>query len=160
MAKPLIMVVDDEVEVADAIAQQIKDTNKYEVITAYSAKEALKQLAKNKILFGLGGNRIKLIILDIKMPEMDGLQLLSEIRKNYGDQVGVSILTAWEDKEKWEKAAEGFVINYLKKPYKKEDLLDTINRFFSGEEAKQQIETIERHFEKQKIFKQQEENKP
>ncbi|MFC1568235.1 hypothetical protein ACFL37_00890 [Candidatus Margulisiibacteriota bacterium] len=68
MSKPLIMVVDDEIDVANSIANTIKDTDRYEVITAYSAKEAFEHLKKNKVMMGIGGNRIRLIFLDIKMP--------------------------------------------------------------------------------------------
>ena len=55
MARPLIMVVDDETDVANSIAAVIKDTQRYDVITAYSAKEALEHLKKNKVMMGLGG---------------------------------------------------------------------------------------------------------
>jgi CheY-like chemotaxis protein len=153
MANPLIMVVDDEVDVANSIAHVIEDTKKYEVITAYSAKEALEQLAKNKVLFGLGGNRIRLVVLDIKMPEMDGLQFLEKIRKEYGEDIGVTMLTAWEDEEKWDRATAGFVVNYIKKPFKSDELVSTIDRFFEGKEGKMVLETFEKHVKKREEFK-------
>lgn len=155
MAKPLIMVVDDEVDVANSIANTIKDFKRYEVITAYSAKEALEHLKKNKAFMGLGGNRIRLIFLDIKMPEMDGLQALEKIRKNFGEDIGISMLTAWEDEEKWDRATSGFVINYIKKPFKSEELIATINSFFEGKEEKMVIKTFEKHLEKREEFKEE-----
>ena len=153
MAKPTVMVVDDEVDVANAIANVIKDTGKYQVVTAYSAKEALDTLTKNKVLFGVGGNRIRLIFLDIKMPEMDGLQFLEKIRKNYGEDIGVSMLTAWEDAEKWDRATSGYVVNYIKKPFKAEDLLATLEKFFEGNEGEMVLKTFEKHIEKREEFK-------
>jgi CheY-like chemotaxis protein len=153
MSKPLIMVVDDEADVANSIANTIKDTDRYEVVTAYSAQEALEHLKKNKILLGVGGNRIRLIFLDIKMPEMDGLQFLQKIRKDFGEGIGVSMLTAWEDEEKWDKATSGFVINYIKKPFKSEELIATADNFFKGKEGKMVLETFEKHIEKRKEFK-------
>jgi len=153
MANPLIMVVDDEVDVSNSIANVIKDTKKYEVITAYSAKEALEQLAKNKVFFGLGGNKIRMIFLDIKMPEVDGLQFLEKVRKDYGEDIGISMLTAWEDAEKWDRATSGFVINYIKKPFKTEELISTIDNFFAGKEAKMVLDTFEKHIEKREEFK-------
>src|SRR3989339_187145 len=145
MANPIIMVVDDEVDVANVISDTIRDTGKYEVLTAYSAKDALDKLNKNRSFLGLGGNQIRLIFLDIKMPEMDGLQLLEKIRRDYGEDIGISMLTAWEDEEKWEKATSGFVINYIKKPFKTEDLLMTIEKFFEGDETKMVLNTFEKH---------------
>jgi len=153
MKKTLVMVVDDEKAVADEISAAISETGRYEVITTYSAKEALEQLSKNRILWGLGGNRIKLIVLDIKMPEMDGLQFLEKIRSEFGyagKELGVIILTAYEDKEKWDRATSGFVINYLAKPYKPQELISTIDRFFAGEEPNLVIETFEKHLERKK----------
>jgi len=153
MDKPLIMIVDDEVDLTNSIANVIRDTKKYDVVTAYSAKEALEQLAKNKLFFGLGGNRIRLIFLDIKMPEMDGLQFLEKVRKDFGEDIGISMLTAWEDEEKWDRATSGFVINYIKKPFKAEELLATIESFFSGKEAKMVLDTFEKHIEKRDEFR-------
>jgi len=155
MDKPLIMVVDDDRGIADEIARKIKNTDRYETIAAYSAKEALSHLAKNKILLGLGGNRIKVIILDIKMPEMDGLQFLEKVRKDYGPDIGITMLTAYEDEEKWDRSTSGFVINYIKKPFKFEELIETVDRFFKGfqEEGKMVLETFEKHINKKEEWK-------
>ncbi|MFH1386440.1 MAG: response regulator [bacterium] len=153
MDKPLILVVDDEKQVADVITQTITETNKYTALTAYSADEALAALKNNRILFGFGGNKIKLICLDIKMPGMDGLELLEKIRRDHGQDIGVLMLTAWEDEEKWERATSGFVLNYLKKPYKKDELLTTINKFFMGKEGELVLNTFEKHLEKKEEFK-------
>lgn len=152
MAKPLIMVVDDEVDVANSIANLIKDTKKYNVVTAYSADEALKHLSKNKLFMGLGGNRIRLIFLDIKMPGMDGLQFLEKIRNEFGEDIGVAMLTAWEDKEKWERATSGFIVNYIKKPFDSKELISTIDNFLEGKEEKMIFNTFEKHIQKREEF--------
>ena len=154
MAKPIVMVVDDEQDVANSITNTIKDVDKYQVITAYSAKEALDQLAKNKVLFGLGGNKIRFIFLDIKMPEMDGLAFLEKVRKDFGEDIGVSMLTAWEDADKWDKATSGFVVNYIKKPFRSEELLSTLESFFEGDEGKMVLKTFEKHIAKKEELKQ------
>jgi len=159
MSKPLVMVVDDEVDLANSIASLIKDAGRYDVLTAYSAKEALEHLKKNKVMMGLGGNRIRMILLDIKMPEMDGLTLLEKIRRDYGEDIGIAMLTAWEDEEKWERATSGFVLNYIKKPFKSEELLATIDSFFAGEEGRLVLNTFEKHIEKREEFRRQREGK-
>jgi CheY-like chemotaxis protein len=147
------MVVDDEVDVANVISSVVRDSGKYAVLTANSAKEALEQLAKNKVFFGLGGNRIRFIFLDIKMPEMDGLTFLDKVRKEFGEDIGVSMLTAWEDEEKWDKATSGFVVNYIKKPFKGHEILSTLDNFFAGKDAKMVLDTFEKHIEKREEFK-------
>ena len=152
MAKPLIMVVDDEIDVANSITNTIKDTARYDVITAYSGPEALQNLKKHKVLLGLGGNRIRLVLLDIKMPGMDGLELLEKIRQDFGEDIGISMLTAWEDEEKWDRATSGFVVNYIKKPFKSEELIATIDDFFSGREGMMVLDTFEKHITKREKF--------
>ena len=155
MDKPLILVVDDDKLVADSLAELINDTNEYRAITAYSGKAALEQLSNNKILLGLGGNRVKLAFLDIKMPEINGLQLLEMIRNLYHDDIGIIMLTAYEDEDKWDKATSEFVVNYIKKPYKDEEILTTIKRYFNGvrEQGKMVLETFEKHMEKREEWK-------
>ena len=156
MEKPLIMVIDDEKDMADEIALTITANGKYEPVVAYSAKDALKTLKSNRKLLGKHKNKVRCIILDIKMPEMDGLQFLKKIRKEYNeDHIGVIMLTAYEDAEKWEKATSGFVSAYLKKPFKGSEIINTLDRHFSGEkeQAKMVIETFEEHIEKRKGFK-------
>ena len=129
--KPVIMIVEDEVDLANSIAGIIKDTKNYETIVAYSAKEAMKHLGKNRVF--TGGNLIKLVLLDIKMPEMDGLKFLEKIREAYPpDKLGVFIITAWEDHDKFEKAREGAVVGYIKKPFNSKELIESIDRFFEG----------------------------
>lgn len=131
--RPLVLIVDDEKEFADNLGELIKNTGRYEPIVTYSALDALKILEANKTFLGLFTNRIKLIFLDIKMPGMDGLEFLGRIRSNaHTQRIGVIILTAWEDSEKWEKAREGRVAGYLKKPFKEDELIEAIDRFFSG----------------------------
>ncbi len=154
MEKPTIMVIDDDISVATSITNVINDTEKYQVITAYSAKEALEYLAKNKLMMGLKGNRIRLIILDIKMPDMDGLEFLARLRKDYGEEkIGVTMLTAFEDGDKWEQATDGFVVNYLRKPLVRKQLIETIDNFFEGKSVEMTLKTFEKHIEKRDELK-------
>ena len=68
-----IMVVDDEHEIADLIEVYLKNEN-YEVFKFYSSKDALACVEDIKL---------DLAILDIMMPEMDGITLCQKIRDNH-----------------------------------------------------------------------------
>ena len=147
----MILVVDDEREIANLIVDMINEGGKYEAIPAYSGKEAFDLLKTHRQLLGLGGNRVKLVLLDIKMPEMDGLQFLEKLRKGYDqEKLGVLMVTAYEDEEKWDRATSGFISGYLKKPVGKADLLAKLDRFFSKPDARYDmtLDTFEKHIDK------------
>lgn len=84
-----LMVVDDEPIIADGICeifQSMADLD-LDICRAYSALEALDWL---------GRTRVDIVISDVRMPEMDGLQLLSEIRRNW-PECHVIFLTGYSD---------------------------------------------------------------
>ena len=153
MEKRLILVIDDEKSIADNFCEIIKRTGRYEVQASYSAKEGFEQLEKNKRFLGFAENRIKCIILDIKMPEVDGLEFLKTLRANesWFQIIPVIIISAYEDREKWSKAtspARGMIAAYLKKTVNEEKLIDTIDRIFAGEAGRMIDETREKKYDK------------
>ena len=132
MKKPLILIVEDEPDMANYIAKVVKATEKYEVAIAHNGKEAFKVLEKHRSLFGLGDTKVGCVILDIKMPEMDGLQFLEKLRQDYAGKIGVIIVSAYEDEEKRAKASSGKVAGYLTKPFDDKALLIHLNLFFKS----------------------------
>ncbi|MFH1762482.1 MAG: response regulator [bacterium] len=145
MDKPLILIIEDEPEMASFIADKIRETGRYETAVAHSAKEGFELLDKHKRLLGLADNQVKCIVLDIKMPEMDGLEFLKEWRQkeSFTTLMPVIILTAYEDIDKWTKATApgmGMAAAYLKKPVNGKELIDTIDKCLFGEEIGNMIE--------------------
>ena len=67
-----ILVCDDDKEIVNAIEIYLSKEG-YRILKAYNGKEALKVLEKEEI---------HLVILDIMMPEMDGMTVASKIREN------------------------------------------------------------------------------
>ena len=72
MTGPLIMLVDDEVSFVETMAKRLAK-RKIDTITAFSAEDGLEKLKTNQ--------DIDVIVLDIKMPGMDGIEALKEINK-------------------------------------------------------------------------------
>jgi CheY-like chemotaxis protein len=134
MDKPLIMVVEDEKEYSQRIAHAVESSERYQAVVANSAQEAFDLLKKNKTLFGILPNHIRCILLDIKMPEMDGLEFLKQLRKEYKDAIAVIMLTAYEDYEKWDRALGGYIAGYIRKPFDRKDLLKRLDTIFSEDE--------------------------
>ncbi|MBI3989778.1 MAG: response regulator [candidate division NC10 bacterium] len=105
MEKPKILVVDDEPQALELLKAflQIKG---YAVMTASSGAEALTVLEER---------RPHLILLDVMMPGMDGLETLRRIRER--DQaVGILMITAANDEEIAKKAVRQGAYDYITKP--------------------------------------------
>ena len=71
MKSPFIMLVDDEVSFVETLVKRLA-TRDIETITAFSAEEGLEKLKLNQ--------NLDVIVLDVKMPGMDGLELLKKIK--------------------------------------------------------------------------------
>ena len=86
MAKPVVLVADDEVPVRATLKKFLKSLGVEEVLEAGNGQEAIDWVKKTPDL--------KLVFLDLKMPGVDGLKALEEI-KTINPQVKVAILTGY-----------------------------------------------------------------
>lgn len=110
-----ILVVDDDKEIVGAIEIYLKKEG-YEIEKAYNGKQALEKLEQNEI---------HLIILDIMMPEKDGLETLEEIRKEKA--IPVILLSAKsEDYDKIGGLNAG-ADDYITKPFNPLELIARVN---------------------------------
>ncbi|MDP8299850.1 MAG: response regulator [Candidatus Tantalella remota] len=110
-----LLVVDDEVEICDFVKNFFKERD-FEVFVAYDGKEALGIIeARNP----------DIVLLDVKMPEMDGIETLKAIRK-HNSSAKVIMVTAVEDAEKAEEAKSHGAIEYITKPLLLEQLERTV----------------------------------
>ena len=100
-----ILIVEDEDMIREGISDYLSDCG-YETIEAGDGEEALEQFFNHKV---------DLILLDIQMPKLNGLEVLSEIRKS--SQVPVLMLTAFQDEEYKMSAFVALADGYLEKPF-------------------------------------------
>jgi CheY-like chemotaxis protein len=105
-----ILVVDDEPDVMELFRQRFRRelrSGAYELHFAASGREAL----------ALVGTGLEFLVLlsDINMPEMDGLQLLRETKRHRPD-LAVIMITAYDDEERRRAAAEFGAADFLNKP--------------------------------------------
>ncbi len=98
------------------------------------------------------GDDYQIVLLDWKMPEMDGMQTAREIRKRVGEDVTILIISAydWSDIEDEAKAAgaQGFI----SKPLFKSNLYLGLSRFFEGEKREETEEASPMHFAGKRIL--------
>ncbi len=118
--KMKIMVVDDNTVNLATVEQDLKD--KYEVIPMISGRRAVKYLYRDKV---------DLILLDVQMPIMDGIETLREIRTQpNGTTVPVIFLTAKNDKNTVIEGSKLGIMDYIMKPFEADDLQTRIERVF------------------------------
>jgi phosphoserine phosphatase RsbU/P len=125
-----ILVVDDFPTGRRLLAHKLKEN--YNVITAASGIEAVA-LAEE--------HRPDIILLDVEMPEMDGFQTLEHLRNGVIDNaVPVIFVTARNDKESRNRGLEAGAVDFLSKPYDKEELLIKVRNHLALYEARKQID--------------------
>jgi len=112
-----VLVVDDESRVRFTI-KAILDRAGYNVMQASSGNEALDHLERESIAVAL---------IDVKMAEMDGLELLQRVRARW-PYVAVILITAYPSVPNAVSAMKLGASHYLEKNFTKETLLDTIKR--------------------------------
>jgi len=106
-----ILVVDDEKDICRLLKTEL-ELEGYSVIIATSGALALNEI--QKINFDLA-------FMDVRMPDMSGMDLLKEIRKIKPDQK-IIMMTAYDDPVYQEEAAKLGVVKYLFKPFPPETI--------------------------------------
>jgi DNA-binding response OmpR family regulator len=117
MADLRLLLVDDEVEFLEPMAARLR-RRQIACTTAQSGKEALE---------ALGREQFDCAVVDLKMPEMNGLDLLRRMRRDYPG-VAVILLTGHASVELGVQGLELGAFEYLMKPVDLDELLDTVRR--------------------------------
>ncbi|SHK40312.1 putative two-component system response regulator [Selenomonas ruminantium] len=119
---PVILIVDDDAMNLTMAKSILEMKVRAEILTTESGSGCLDILQKRQ-------GAIDLILLDIAMPGMDGLQTLATIRKNLRYQdLKVIFLTAAADKNTIIKASQLKIADYVKKPFVPEDLIARVEK--------------------------------
>jgi len=113
MNAPFVLLVDDEVPFVETMTKRLTK-RKLRVIMAFSGQDALEKLDKNR--------NLDVVILDVKMPGMDGIETLGEIKKSY-PLTEVIMLTGHATVESAIEGMKSGAFDYLMKPCDLEELM-------------------------------------
>jgi DNA-binding NtrC family response regulator len=114
-----VLIVDDEKNLRDGLSEAVRDLG-YQALVAASGREALTVAEANKP---------DAVLLDLRMPDMDGLQVLTRLRAAaHGANVPVAIITAYATAANTIEAMRLGAFDHLTKPIGREDLASLLAR--------------------------------
>ncbi|MFT4797024.1 MAG: two-component system response regulator FlrC [Candidatus Azotimanducaceae bacterium] len=117
MTKKCILVVEDDFELQEAVAETLKLAG-FKVRTANNGIEALSVLERCEV---------DMVVSDVNMPSMDGIELLENIRKTHA-QLPVLIVTAYADVSKAVSAMRLGAVDFMIKPFEPGVLVETVRQ--------------------------------
>lgn len=122
MSKPKILIVDDEESLRFLLSSELESEG-FEVQSAGDGDEAIEIVRKK----GESGDRYDVVLLDIKMPKIDGFEVLKYIKQSV-PETKVIMLTAYADVKNAIESLRLGASDFVSKPYDLDDILTSINR--------------------------------
>lgn len=136
-----ILAIDDELHMLKLLERIIVEKTPYQVSTLNNSLE-IPEYLKDK--------EFDLIITDLKMPGMDGLDILKFIKENNRLEE-VIIITAFGSLDSATGALSMGVFDYITKPFKKEEIINTIERAMRWQECKKETCKLNAFFESEPL---------
>lgn len=115
-----VLLVDDDVDLREMV-ELVLDRAGFHVRSAGDGQEAMDAVAQE-----MPG----LILLDMRMPRMDGWQFAREFRARYGRQAPIVVLTAAPEARQWAEEIEAD--GYLDKPFRMQNLIRLVGLHLAG----------------------------
>jgi DNA-binding NtrC family response regulator len=122
MSKPKVLVVDDEEALRFLLASEL-EAEAFEVQSAGDGDEAIDLVRKKSEQ----ADRFDVVLLDIKMPRVDGFEVLKYVKSNI-PETKVIMLTAYADVKNAIESLRLGASDFVSKPYDLDDILTSINR--------------------------------
>jgi two-component system response regulator AtoC len=131
-----ILVADDDTDIRNMLKAFLED-EAYEVSEAPNGEEALE---------GIRSGSYDLVLLDMRLPGMTGLDVLKQLREKQGD-VPVILMTAFGSPNIAIQASSLGAYDYITKPFDLDDVLLNINRYFERQRLKEEVRTLRSQIE-------------
>jgi DNA-binding NtrC family response regulator len=128
--KPTILIVDDDEVIQETLFDVLKKKG-YDIFVAGSGKGALETIKKNVI---------DLVLLDMRLPDVDGLDVLKKVKET-DSEILVIMMTAYSDIQTAVAAMKSGAYHYINKPFELDELKLLIEK---GLETKRLINEVRR----------------
>jgi two-component system, NtrC family, response regulator AtoC len=127
-----ILIADDDAAIRGVLRDLLEDEG-FDVDEVDSAQGVVNALADN------GKTRPGLVMMDVRMPDRSGLDVLRETRSTNGEQLPIIVMTAYGTSNVAIEAMQLGAYDYLTKPFDLDDVLLTIQRFFEHQRLSEQV---------------------
>lgn len=115
-----VLIVDDSASMRQLVSFTLRDAG-YDVIDAVNGKDAMNRL---------NGTRIDIIITDLNMPEMDGIEFIKQMRNKPGYKfTPIVMLTTESQESKKQEGRQAGASGWIVKPFTPEQLIDVVKKF-------------------------------
>jgi len=128
---PKILVIDDDVSISETLELYLTEEG-YNVVTAHTGTEGLNQFVKHSP---------DLVILDIRLPDIDGFTVLEDLREE-NENVKVIMITAHHDMDSTIKAMKEGAFDYIHKPINVDELDIAIKKAVKTDEMEKKIDGL------------------
>ena len=127
-----ILIVDDEVDLLELLELILAEKTHYQILTTNNPLEVSALLKEQPI---------DLLITDLRMPAMGGIELIREVKKSYPD-MPVIVITAYGSSQSAEESIAAGAYDYITKPFRKDQILITINRAMEWQAMKKELAAL------------------
>ncbi len=117
MNKGIILVIDDEDIVRTSCSRTLTPSG-YEVRLAQNGQEGLKIMGEDKV---------DIVLTDLKMPDMDGIEVLRKIKQDW-PEVEVIIITGYQTVDTAVKSIKLGAFDYIEKPFTPDALINAVSK--------------------------------
>src|SRR5689334_25309720 len=131
-----ILVADDDAAIRSLLKSFLEDES-YRITEATTGEEALE---------GLRGSSYDLVLLDMRLPGMTGIEVLKQLREKQGE-VPVILMTAYGSPNIAIQASSLGAYSYITKPFELDDVLYTVNRYFERQSLKEEVRALRSQME-------------
>src|ERR1700733_15308896 len=133
MSKGSILVVDDELEIRGGVEALLTSEN-FEVILAETGEAGLQKLDERPF---------DLVLLDVSLPDRNGLEMLQEIHR-LDQQLSVIVITAYGSIEMARTAFKGGAQDYITKPWSNDELIAQVSLAIEGRRLREENVQLKR----------------
>ena len=114
--RPVVLVVEDDVEMNE-LERELLSVHGMDAVAAYNGSEALEVLERS---------RADAVLLDIMLPEMDGIETCARLRSRRGTDLPIVMITALDSDDMRRRGYEAGADAYFAKPFDPDEVIDVL----------------------------------